>query len=442
MKRKTRQTPDPIERDIERALQPGDPIYLRDSGDFIADLEAVAARINPLRKQDPARAAHLYEIFLAGCREKGEEIHFSGDEFHLFVRGLIAGWIKARQAARMDPMGTAETLLAWAGDDDWAFFSNTEMLIAQALDRNGREAYAAAVLRRLEQLPRGEEWQRRCCHDILRAIHLAQHDVAAYVELAERTGLTPNDCLALARLEVARRPAEALRWVERGLRESKTHPLGHQADYDLGRMEIELLMKLGRRGDAVERVWADYREHPSLDGFRELMKLVPQAGRTEWREKALVAAEAGDLFATLELFVAEKERQLLADLVSRINDAALAGVSHYATEPAAKMLEKSHPAPAAKLWRAQAMRIVEAKKSKYYEIAAANLARARACYLRAGLPAEWDALVAQVREKHFRKAGFMAAFEAVAPGGERRREPSFLERAKLRWGVVRGGGEE
>jgi hypothetical protein len=39
-------------------------------------------------------------------------------------------------------------------------------------------------------------------------------------------------------------------------------------------------------------------------------------------------------------------------------------VSHYNTQPAAKKLEKPHPDLAARLWRAQGMRIVDAKKSK------------------------------------------------------------------------------
>ena len=48
------------------------------------------------------------------------------------------------------------------------------------------------------------------------------------------------------------------------------------------------------------------------------------------------------------------------------SDSAPEGLSHYATAPAAKKLEKAHPDLAARLWRAQGMRIVSAKKSKYY----------------------------------------------------------------------------
>jgi len=114
-------------------------------------------------------------------------------------------------------------------------------------------------------------------------------------------------------------------------------------------------------------------------------------------------------------------------------------VSHYATEPAAKKLEKTHPGLAARLWRAQGMRIVEAGKSKYYDAAVSNFERARKCFARAGLAAEWEQTVRQVRADHRRKTGFLSGFEAVAAGAGQKKQPSFLERAKARWGGRLGG---
>lgn len=126
--------------------------------------------------------------------------------------------------------------------------------------------------------------------------------------------------------------------------------------------------------------------------------------------------------------------------VSSLEGVDLENLSHYATEPVAVMLDKTHPELAARLWSAQALRIVDAGKSKYYDIAAGNLQRARRCWLRAGLAAEWEASVRQIRAGHFRKRSFIRAFERVANGEEAEEPPSFLERAKDRWGVHRRGG--
>ncbi|RLB15970.1 MAG: hypothetical protein DRG82_10360, partial [Deltaproteobacteria bacterium] len=59
--------------------------------------------------------------------------------------------------------------------------------------------------------------------------------------------------------------------------------------------------------------------------------------------------------------------------------------------------------------------------------------RAKKCYAKANLDADWQAVVADVRKRHFRKKGFMAGFEDIVTGAPKQVEPSFLERAKARW---------
>jgi uncharacterized Zn finger protein len=83
--------------------------------------------------------------------------------------------------------------------------------------------------------------------------------------------------------------------------------------------------------------------------------------------------------------------------------------------------------------RALGMRILKAKKSKYYDAALSNFEDARRCYERAGLGANWESFVREVRAEHYRKTGFMRGFEEVAAGGGPSAKPTFLERAKARW---------
>jgi uncharacterized Zn finger protein len=97
-------------------------------------------------------------------------------------------------------------------------------------------------------------------------------------------------------------------------------------------------------------------------------------------------------------------------------DEALQEASHFTTEPAARALEKAQPELAARVWRAQGIRIVEAAKSKYYYAALANFARAKECYERAGLAVEWESIVRRVTARHYRKTGFISGFRAVVSG--------------------------
>jgi hypothetical protein len=431
---------DPIESEIELALTPGSYIRDRACFSFVSSLEAVASQIDILLKTDPARAAGLYEIFLAGCREKAEELDDSSGSFGQFAKVLICRWIKARQASGAGPDDTAATLLMWMDNDPYDFCYQIEKSVSEALDKAGLAAFESLIRSRFEVIPSEERFDRRRWSDVLRAIYLAQRNPVAYEALAEQTGLDARDCLALATISVSRKPDLALAWVDRGIDLDRMTPHGSGARDELGRLRRELLTRLGRGEEALDAAWVEYRKSPSKFRFDDLIKVVPKAARAAWREKALDAAKGADLHSVMELMVQTSEMERLAQLVRATNDVALENLSHYATEPAAMKLEKPHPELAARLWRAQAMRIVDAGKSKYYEAAAANLERARRCYVRAGLVAEWEDAVRQIRADHYRKPAFMALFESVAAGAGHQAPPSFLERAKDRWGVGREGG--
>ena len=98
MTRKPRTTADPMEDQIERALQPGAFIAYAACSTFVGHLEQIAARIAQLINSDPPRAVALYEAFLAACHVKVEELDDSSGSFGQFVLDLYCGWITARQA--------------------------------------------------------------------------------------------------------------------------------------------------------------------------------------------------------------------------------------------------------------------------------------------------------------------------------------------------------
>jgi hypothetical protein len=433
---------------MESALDPGRFVSYKAAFEFVQDLEDVAAELRGVVSKEPAGGVSLYESFIAGCYEKAEEIDDSGGSFGGFVGELFGGWVKARQAAGADPGETAARLLAWMDDDPYGFASDLDGEAFAALDRPGRAAFVREVRTRFEAAAKaapapstGAGWrtpdgERRRWGSTLRTLYAAQKDVGAYVALAEATGLTAKDCQAVAKMLAARRrPGEALGWVERGLALDKNAAQGPSlAGHELSALKRELLAKLGRGGDALDSAWAEYRAHPNRYSYEDLMKYVPRTERAAWRTKALDAACGGaDLASVIELLLEHREVERLAELLQSTPDAALEGVTHYAAEPAAKRLEESRPELAARLWRAQGLRIVNAAESRSYAAALRAIRSARACYEKAGLAGEWQKLVDEVRSRHGRKSAFMAGFEAIATGADRRAEPSFLARARSRW---------
>jgi Family of unknown function (DUF6880) len=429
---------DAVEKAMESALQPGRFIAWNQEGAFVSGLEEVERGVAVLTDSDPVRAAYLYEAFIAACYLKADEIH-SEWEFGNFVGELANGWIRARQAGGDDRLETAKALLSWIDRDDYGFFNDLGSEAAKVLDPDGLAAFETEVRDRFEKASdnrsdpsdhrSGERWAR-----ILRSIYAQQGSVGRYVAVAERTGLTPGDCAAVARiLESRRKYGDALLWTERGIAMRDAQTSYSAEEHDLAGMHRALLRKLGRVQEALESAWAEFVNRPSLFGYEELMRNVPAAGRVARQERAMAAAEQRKLEPFIELCVKAKEIDRLAKRLECTGDRELEDLSHYVTEPAAAVLRRPYPAVSAKLFRALSIRILRAAKSKYYDAALAHLEDARRCYLAAGLEQQWEALALEIRRDHFRKSSFIPGFNAIIAGKKMRAEPSFLDRARQRW---------
>ena len=437
--------PDPVEREIEVALRPR--AFIRDGEcfAFVSGLEAVASRIEHLIESYPKRACALYETFLAGCAAKANELDDSSGNFGQFAGDVICGWIKARCAGDLDRDETVVMLLGWMDYDPFAFFHDLEEPVVEALDRSGLAAFERRVRSRFEALlavapvpgalPSDQpHYWRRHWGAVLRTIYLRQKDRDAYIALTEETGLTPEDCLALAKLDrETGRPGDALAWVERGEELCREDSKAWSARLELTKLQCDLLAAIGRTAEALAIAWGEFERHPSQYTYADLMRFVAEPDRADWHAKAMAAARSADLHTIIDLLIAAKEIGRLADLIAGTSDQALQDASHFATEPAAKSLEEPHPELAARLWRAQGMRIVDAGKSKYYNAALENFEHAKRCYERAGLTVEWERTVRLVSDRHFRKTGFISGFRTVVSGTYSADPPSFLDRAKDNW---------
>jgi tetratricopeptide (TPR) repeat protein len=432
---------DQFEKAIEAVLSPGHFISYNTSFSFVDDVQDVADDIGKIIRKEPERAARLYEIFIAACHEKAEEIDDSSGNFGMLVEELFRGWIKARQAANHDPDEIAFSLLSWMEDDPYGFCHDLDREVVKVLDKKGLAAFIQQIRSKFESSPtRGDEEKHFSEHEcrrwggVLKTLLAAQRNVEAYIALCDQTELEAKDCMAIAKIYKSRRRHEdALSWVERGLKIARADSRTSYQEYELGELKRTLLAKTGRMEDALQSAWFEFESHPSTFTYKELMRYVPAKEKTVWHQKAMAASDKGDLSCLIELWLDNKEYDRLVTHLHRTTDKELECLSHYQAEPVARKLERSHPDISARVYRALCMRIVNAGKSKYYDAALDHIERAKKCYSKAGLDTEWQAVVADVRKGHFRKKGFMAGFEDIATGAPRHVEPPFLERAKMRW---------
>ncbi len=441
MSSKKRKQIDPLEQAIEAALSPGSFISYKAAWSFVDDVQDVANDIGKLIKKEPERAAHLYETFIAACHEKADEIDDSSGNFGMLVEDLFRGWIKARQAANDDPDETAKSLLSWMEDDPYGFCHHLDREVVKVLDKKGLEAFVRQIRSKFEStLTQGDKethfpgYAHQKWGDTLKTMLAGQRDADAYIALCDQTRLETKDCKAIAEIyRNRRRFKDALSWVERGLEVARLDRRKSYEEDELRELERVLLAKLGRPGDALQSAWSEFEAHPATFTYKELMRYVPAKEKTVWHQRAMETSEKGDLSSQIELWIEKKESDRLVSRLRRATDEELEDLSHYRAEPLARKLERSRPDLAARVYRALCMRIVNAGKSKYYDVALENMAHGKKCYAKAGLNAEWQAVVADVRARHSRKKGFMAGFEEIVSGAPKHVEPAFLERAKARW---------
>jgi len=150
--------------------------------------------------------------------------------------------------------------------------------------------------------------------------------------LAEKESATPNYPLIrkyfkrgnehLRRLLIfglERRPTDIGLLNDLGFFHEKKREWGNQSSYGLTSMRQELLDKLGRREDAFESAWSEFKKYPSVYGYEELMKYVGKQDFRQWHEKALPEAKEISLSAFIEICTKTKEWDILSERIVSVD---------------------------------------------------------------------------------------------------------------------------
>ena len=431
---------------IEEALSPDTFISYGNAGAFIDDLERVKDNIDALLKDEKVKqAATLYEIFLSGCYEKADEIDDSGGDLGIFFEELFCSWIEARQKAKCDSQETINQVLKWRENDEYGFCHNIEKSIVKIFCGNELKIFESIVKSRFEDAYRRESpgkdkriynysYPVRENTNILKTIYIEKKDIKSYLSLCEKVGVTPKDCEVIALLyKSIDNFQEALKWVNKGLKLEEKDNWQDESSYALEGIKRELSSLLGNNDYAIESAWTNFKKYPSEYSYDELMKYVGGKDINSWHNKAIEEAKKAPLDSTIELFIKTKELDILADRILAVKLEELENISHYIMEEAAQVLLNRNPMAAAKIYRAMGMRILNSKKSKYYNIALEHFLKVKSIYTKNNSEGEWLSIIKYIRENHSRKYSFIPYFEKLVLGKYPPPRGSFIKRAKKRW---------
>ena len=432
--------------EIEEALDLGSFVPYRQSWDFVRKLESVKEKIDDLVMKGAAKQCVLLcEMFLSGCYEKADEIDDSGGNLGMFFEELFCSWVEARQKAGYVDEETVHHILKWMDNDEYGFCYNIEQKLVKALDRQGLSLFETSIQSRFDKAVSSAKikdseriydypYSVRRNAATLKVVYIAKKDIESYLSLCKKVGTTPRDCENIANIyKEKRRSRDALIWVDKGLELEKTDNWPNESSRHLPILKRELLNELGQKKDAFESAWSEFKAYPSEFAYDELMKYVSKKDRENWHKKAIEEVMNASLPVIITLCMKTQEWEILYESINAAEHEDLEAISHYTTEKAAQELEKNHPIEAAKIYRALGMRIVKAKKSKYYRIALDHMLKAKKLYSENNCEDEWLSLVEDVRRDHYRKYSFIGDFEKIVLGRYPEYLESFEERTRKRW---------
>jgi hypothetical protein len=151
---------------------------------------------------------------------------------------------------------------------------------------------------------------------------------------------------------------------------------------NLSRAKKKAHLVIGREIEQALKPGRFIRYDDMFEFVRGLVAVQGKLGTMVQNDNAKKAVSEGDLGSFMTLCVKTKEWDQLANRIHSVDHAELEAVSHYDSEPVANGLAKRDGLAASKVCRALCLRILNSKKSKYYDAALRHLRIARDLYVR------------------------------------------------------------
>ena len=414
---------------IENSLELGTFINYDEAFSFVDGLEYAKKQLQELFGSNQEQLFELYNVFLAGCFEKAEEIFDDLCSFETFVRNLFPDWVVAAQIS-MSPEVLLKRLENWENSDDYGLASGVWLTVVPYLNAESLICLLSSLHKKLIE-HKSEEYVFKSSIELIKAIYMRQCDIDSYVELTKKYGLCSNDYLSLANMYISKKQSEkSFSWVVKGFALTKR-------DYSLNlyalkKLKRELLLDFGRDDEALEDAWIEFSKKPSEYSYDDLKKYTGLKSEETIDRRVIALLEKCSVGDAVEVCVHIGEIDVLARRIESARRSTLKGLSHFRTEPAAEILEKDYPYVSAKLYECLGIRIVDQAKSKYYTEAHQHLRKSKELYEKAGHTAKWKRVIDYVRQYHKRKYSFMGEFERIIVGKPEKRCPSFSQRIEKR----------
>ena len=415
--------------------------------DYADGISSVFDSIQDLLENHPAAVIELCEYAISLIEAALNSVDDSSGEVGSILEAFQKLHFEACELAHPDPIGLAEHLFQGKMDTGFGSFSNAVETYATILGDAGISHYRELAESMWEDFPTlkpkdSAEWnyKRHKLQRILETLAKARGDLEEVVAIKRRDLSNSRTYLEIAQLYLQNGQIDrALEWAESGLKAFD------RLDASLSDFVIEEYHRRGRIEDAMELAWQAFTQAVTLHGYQ---KLKTQAERVNqwrsWRDKALTyirqqlepptpppqpskatqtsrsrpsaqmrrvasyptwnppAMLIRDRSLLVEIFLWEGEDELAWQ------EAQAGSCSKQLWLKLAERRQQTHPADALPLYQREIEPLIQQTNNTAYANAISFLHKVHDLMLRLNQQAEFQVLVAHLRQTYKAKRNFIA----------------------------------
>lgn len=393
---------------LERAIEIADFVGYREASTYFYGVsEALDAVADLIHTGFPDAAAHLAEYALELLEGAAGLVDDSDGGLSAAIERAEEVHLDACAAGDPDRVRLAERLVQRALTSEYEVFLTALPDYEAVLGPSGMARYGELVEAAWRDLPpktpRDYSSRRFVVTHLMEVLAECTGGADALIEVLSRDVTSTYDVLRIAqRLCTDGRDDEALDWLKRGMSDS-------DPDSRLRSLAAECHVRGGRVAEAGELLWANFRDHPSLESYVALHDATGEQFFA-WRERALEllrgAPAATSRFTSMPYMQHAGHSTLVEVLLwegepdAAWQAAADGGCCDELWLRLARIRGATHPADAIPVLLAAADQAIGHKKRGSYRVAASLLAEACTLFTRCDRAADFESHLAALRAAH------------------------------------------
>ena len=406
-------------RRIADAFAPfGDFVDYRQAAGWAEEVGDMLDAVGELVETHPAQAVTLLEYAYEQANASMQWI----DDSDGYLTGIASDIAEMHRVAcetgTSDPAALARRLVDLELTSELDGFHRAAATYADVLGAVGLAEYRRLIEPAWSKIDDGGDLGSTRDYSIREAmigVALASGDPDDVIRVRSRSLRTPDDYLEIVRvLTDAGRHEEATEWARRGLtamaeRTWQTPPLREAL--------AALLRDTGDTAGSIALFDDEYGRSPSLTSYRRLLDEADLLGeRATFRTKAIEHLRREG--ATRPTAGRVRPSDVLVEILlfdGEIDDGWAVACEHGCDErlwlTLAASRQHDHPLDAIPIYERAALAAIDTKNNKGYATAVDHLVRLRQLAKRAGEPALFSGLIAEIRTKHKPKRNLMALLD-------------------------------